>query len=58
MTMTILEQAELLVNADPIPEDIRERLAALEKEADPKMERPFFAELWEIVDTIDPEFDE
>jgi hypothetical protein len=50
MSLTTLEQAELLVQADPQPIDIREKLQALEKEADPITERPMFAELWEILD--------
>jgi hypothetical protein len=53
MSLTILEQAELLVQADPQPDNVREQLAALEKEADPETERPLFAELWEIVDVAE-----
>lgn len=53
MSLTILEQAELLVAAEPYPDDVREKLRALEKEADPELERPLFAELWEILDVAD-----
>jgi hypothetical protein len=55
--LTILEQAELLVSADVKPDDVRERLAALEKEADPRTEKPFFGELWEVLDTSESEED-
>lgn len=48
--MTPLEEAQALVKMDARPPDIREQIAALEKQADEFVERPMFAWVWESLD--------
>lgn len=46
--MSAIDRAQELLNRTPLPNDVEERLTALEKEAT-KDEKPMFAQLWEAL---------